>query len=188
MQKTTGQIYNLSERGCRAVQSTMVMSVRCTHPKVWHADRYSLSGRVQSSVIDDGDVHEMYPPEGNWNDDLNSPPSTLIRHTSVTLVPSASKEQIWHSQSDDFIGSSAHRRVAGGIRPRQSRVMIYYDTLAFTQPRYKKIGKRTVKCRNFSITNVLLDIPQILTLLNLWLIIKLDLRSLDTMQFHPHHH
>ncbi|KAG1757869.1 cysteine proteinase [Suillus lakei] len=60
------------------------------------------------------------------NGNGNSPPSTLTGHTSVTPVPSTSKEQITHSQSYDFIGSSAHRRgVAGGIRPRRSRDHIY---------------------------------------------------------------
>lgn len=60
------------------------------------------------------------------NGNGNSPPSTLTGHTSVTPVPSTSKEHIQHNQSCDFIGSSVHGRgVLSGIRPRQSRDHIY---------------------------------------------------------------
>lgn len=60
------------------------------------------------------------------NGNGNSPPSTLTGHTSVTPVPSTSKEHIQHNQSYDFIGSSMHGRgVLSGIRPRQSRDHIY---------------------------------------------------------------
>lgn len=60
------------------------------------------------------------------NGNGNSPPSTLTGHTSVTPVPSTSKEHIQHNQSYDFIGSSVHGRgVLSGIRPRQSRDHIY---------------------------------------------------------------
>lgn len=97
---------------------------RLSIPKEFHKpkDSQPVAGlsRLSSSLLSCSESSNALNGNGN------SPPSTLTGHTSVTPVPSTSKEHIQHSQSYDFIGNSAHRRgVVGWIRPRQSRDHIY---------------------------------------------------------------
>ncbi|KAG2154541.1 cysteine proteinase [Suillus clintonianus] len=86
-----------------------------------HVDSQPMPGRSRLS--------SSLPSRSESSNALNgnaTSPSTLTGHTSVTPVPSTSKEHIPCSQSYDFIGSSAHGRgVVGGTRPRLGRDHIY---------------------------------------------------------------
>lgn len=124
-QITSQQSEKPNQTGFLPSQATHLgLPPRLSIPKEFHKpkDSQPVAGlsRLSSSLLSCSESSNALNGNGN------SPPSTLTGHTSVTPVPSTSKEHIQHSQSYDFIGNSAHRRgVVGGIRPRQSRDHIY---------------------------------------------------------------
>ncbi|KAG2120586.1 cysteine proteinase [Suillus discolor] len=124
-QVTSQQSEKPNQTGFLPSQAThLALPPRLSIPEEFHKpkDSQPVAGlsRLSSSLLSCSESSNALNGNGN------SPPSTLTGHTSVTPVPSTSKEHIQHSQSYDFIGNSAHRRgVVGGIRPRQSRDHIY---------------------------------------------------------------